>query len=49
MTMEIFIAWVLLFFGIFSGDAQWYIASGVFAIAGNINNLWKTVKENDNG
>lgn len=47
--MEIFIAWVLLFFGIFSGDAQWYIASGVFAAAGNLYNLRKTLKENDDG
>jgi hypothetical protein len=45
--MEILIAWILLFVAFFSGEAQWYIASGVFAIAGNINNLWKTLKEND--
>jgi hypothetical protein len=39
--MEICIAWILLFVAFFSGDAQWYIASGVFAIAGNVNTIAK--------
>jgi hypothetical protein len=43
--IEIILAWLLLLFAIFSGEPKWYIASGVFAIAGNLNGLWKTMKE----
>lgn len=43
--MELVIAWVLLFVAFFSGESQWYIASGVFAIAGNLNTIAKTKGE----
>lgn len=34
--IECFVAWFCLFIGIFSGNPQWYIASGVFAVATQI-------------
>jgi len=47
--MEFAIAWILLFIAFFSGEANWYIASGMFAIAGNINALRKeNERENRN-
>ena len=34
--IEALFAWLLLIFGICSGDPAWYIGSGVFAIAAQI-------------
>lgn len=45
MIMEIFLAWILLIVAFVSGEAQWYIASGVFAIAGNLNTIAKAKGE----
>ena len=39
--MEFGIAWILLLVAILSNEAEWYIASGVFAIAGNVNTIAK--------
>lgn len=48
MIVEHFIAWVLLFVAVFSGDANWFIASGVFAVAGNLNTKAKAKGEREN-
>ena len=37
--IETLFAWLLLIFGICSGDPAWYIGSGVFAIAAQISRV----------
>ena len=44
--MEGLIAWVLLVIAFFSGEAQWYIASGVFAVAWNVCRIARKAEEN---
>ena len=37
--IECIVAWFCLFIGIISGNPSWYIASGVFAIAVQVDRL----------
>lgn len=39
IMVECIAAWILLLVGIISGNPQWYIASGVFAVAAQISRL----------
>ena len=46
--IECIMAWVLLFWGIGMRDANFFIASGVFAVAANIV-FWRESQEKRNG
>lgn len=37
--IECIVAWILLLVGVISGNPQWYIASGMFAVATQIRRL----------
>lgn len=37
--VELILAWIFLFIGFARGDAEWFIASGVFAVAAQISRL----------
>lgn len=39
IMVECIAAWILLLVGIISGNPQWFIASGVFAVATQISGL----------
>ena len=39
IMVEFIAAWILLLIGIISGNPQWYIASGLFAVATQISRL----------
>lgn len=39
IMVECIAAWIFLLFGIISGNPQWCIASGVFAVAAQISRV----------
>ena len=38
--IEIFFAWILTIIAIIRGDADYYLAAAIFAVAGNINMIY---------
>lgn len=45
--VELIMAWILLFISFVKWEAEWFIASGVFAIATQIYNFYQWRKDNE--